>query len=279
MAQSTQVSDDDLRRYREDGYLLVRGLYDPDEIGILRETAEKSPALQSHVMALNDANGGVSKLTSWWIAGADLFGAFSRSPRIVDRVERLMGFGVYHYHSKVMLKEPKVGGAWSWHQDYGYWYNAGYLYPHMMSCLVAMDGARRDNGCLELLRGSHKMGRIEHVLTGDQAGADRTRVGWALEAFERVHAELEPGDALFFDSLTLHASAQNKSLRPRWSLICCYTATHNTPRNEPNHPGYRPLVRAPDDAIKAWRDRPFEKDPQFHHMGEVRDIYTNTKGR
>ena len=27
---------------------------------------------------------------------------------------------VCHYHFKLMKKEPKVGGAWEWHQDYGY---------------------------------------------------------------------------------------------------------------------------------------------------------------
>ena len=36
---------------------------------------------------------------------------------------------MYHYHSKLMLKEPEVGGAWVWHQDYGYWYQNGCLYP------------------------------------------------------------------------------------------------------------------------------------------------------
>ena len=28
-----------------------------------------------------------------------------------------------------MQKEPKVGGAWEWHQDYGYWYKNEFLFP------------------------------------------------------------------------------------------------------------------------------------------------------
>jgi hypothetical protein len=31
-----------------------------------------------------------------------------------------------------MQKEPRVGGAWEWHQDYGYWYKNGFLYPEDM---------------------------------------------------------------------------------------------------------------------------------------------------
>ena len=44
-------------------------------------------------------------------------------------MELLLCDEVYHYHHKMVLKEPKVGGAWAWHQDYGYWYDNGCLFP------------------------------------------------------------------------------------------------------------------------------------------------------
>ena len=65
----------------------------------------------------------------------------------------VLGGEVYHYHSKLMLKEPFVGGAWEWHQDYGYWYQNGCLFPWMASCLIALDPATRANGCLQVLKG------------------------------------------------------------------------------------------------------------------------------
>ena len=52
------------------------------------------------------------------------------APRVVDRIEGFLGGEIYHYNSKMMLKEPRVGGAWEWHQDYGYWYQTGCLYPY-----------------------------------------------------------------------------------------------------------------------------------------------------
>ncbi len=33
----------------------------------------------------------------------------------------LGGHEIYHYHSKLMMKDPLTGGAFRWHQDYGYW--------------------------------------------------------------------------------------------------------------------------------------------------------------
>jgi len=44
----------------------------------------------------------------------------------------LLGEEVYHYHSKMMLKEPQVGGAWEWHQDYGYWYKNQFMFPNQL---------------------------------------------------------------------------------------------------------------------------------------------------
>ena len=97
-------------------------------------------------------------------------------------MERLLGGEVYHYHHKLILKEPLTGGAWEWHQDYGYWYNNGCLFPLLASCLIAIDRATGENGCLEVLQGSHLIGRIDHGKVGDQTGADLERVEAALRA-------------------------------------------------------------------------------------------------
>ncbi len=50
--------------------------------------------------------------------------------RIVDGVDPAARCDtlVCHFHSKLMQKEPRVGGAWEWHQDYGYWYKNEFLF-------------------------------------------------------------------------------------------------------------------------------------------------------
>ena len=84
----------------------------------------------------------------------------------------------------------------------------------MGSAFIAVDRATRENGCLQVVRGSHSLGRIDHVLTGEQAGADMERVREVLKRQELVHVEMEPGDVLFFHCNTLHRSDQNKSENP-----------------------------------------------------------------
>jgi len=164
-------------------------------------------------------------------------------------VEQLLGEEVYHYHSKMILKDARVGGAWAWHQDYGYWYQNGLLFPKLCSVMVAVDRANRENGCLEVLKGSHLMGRVNHGLSGDQAGADMERVDAALQVMERVYCEMDPGDTLFFHPNTLHCSAANSSEHPRWSLICCYNAASNNPYKPSHHPAYTKLYKVDDSEI------------------------------
>jgi len=157
---------------------------------------------------------------------------------------------VYHYHSKLSFKEPKVGGAFAWHQDYGYWYQNGCLFPHMASCFIALDPCNKDNGCLQILKGSHHLGRVEHLLTGGQTGADLERVNEITKVLPLEYVIQEPGDALFFHCNILHRSDQNHSENPRLSLICSYNAARNNPYKAHHHPCYTPLHKIQDKEIK-----------------------------
>jgi ectoine hydroxylase-related dioxygenase (phytanoyl-CoA dioxygenase family) len=64
-----------------------------------------------------------------------------------------LGGEVDHCRSKMILKESKLGGAWQWDQDYRHSYQNGCLSPDMASCLIALDPATKENGCLQVLRG------------------------------------------------------------------------------------------------------------------------------
>lgn len=229
--------------FDQDGYLVVRGLFDPEETAGLLRHAKSDQQLADEAYVRRDSQGGNTRLALRNDLQADSpYAAVARSRRIVETMQRLLGDEVYHYHHKMMLKEPRVGGAWEWHQDYGYWYNFGCLFPDMGSCLIAVDRATRENGCLQVLAGSQRLGRIDHGKTGDQVGADLQRVEAALERFPLIYCEMEPGDAIFFHANLLHRSDQNTSANPRWSLICCYNTKHNDPiiRNG-RHPNYAPL--------------------------------------
>jgi ectoine hydroxylase len=258
-----QIGPHELDKFERDGYVFVPGMLSPYETTALLETARADHYMLNSAIDVDDAAGRKTRLSLWNHPGDDIYGMVGRAARIVDRMELFLGGEVYHYHSKMMLKEPRVGGAWEWHQDYGYWYQNGCLYPYMASCLIALDRASRENGCLQILKGSHHLGRIEHGTFGGQTGADPERVRAATERLELVYCEMEPGTALFFHANLLHASAANTSERPRWSMICCYNAARNDPYKDSHHPRYTPLSKVPDGAILAAGNRASSPTQQF----------------
>jgi hypothetical protein len=245
-----QLTDEQNTAFQRDGYILVPALFDSEEVDLLSKIARADEELAKSAVGRKDAQGGTTTLSLSNEVGEGIYGAIVRSQRMTDTLEQLLGDEVYHYHHKMNMKAPFVGGAWEWHQDYGYWYDNGCLTPDMASVMIAVDAATKENGCMQVIRGSHHMGRIDHGKTGDQTGADMERVNAALERMELVYVEMNPGDALFFHSNLLHRSDQNNSPNPRWVLICCYNTKGNDPYKQSKHPGYTPLEKWPDERVK-----------------------------
>ncbi len=231
MSANRVLSAAQLKEYHRDGFLLLADYFTSADMDALEEVAHADHALTAGARDHTDQEGRVSRLSLHYELPDSAYGAYARHKDVVEPVEQLLGREVYHYHHKMMMKEPLVGGAWEWHQDFGYWYSS-FLFPDMGSCMIAVDRAHRENGCLQVLAGSHRMGRLTHGKVGDQTGIDPERVAVVEEQFERVYCEMSPGTVLFFHSNLLHRSDANQSPDSRWALICCYTAIDNTPFHE-----------------------------------------------
>ena len=238
--------------YLRDGYLIIPEFFNKEEISRLYRIALEDTAVSKNSIDLNDQEGKKTKLALWFTPGDDIYGLLTRSERIIDAVNKLMNgtSAVCHFHSKLMQKEPKVGGAWEWHQDYGYWYKNEFLFPEqLISVMVAITEATKENGCLQVIKGSHMMGRVEHGLVGEQTGASQRYVDLALATMELVYVELKPGDGLFFHSNLLHRSAANLSDKSRWSIISVYNRLSNVPYNEKSTSCLVPVDTVPDDSL------------------------------
>lgn len=252
-----------LEAYQRDGYVILREFFSPEEVSLLLETYKKDKLIKDSAISVDDNSGMNTKLTLWYKSGDDIYGAFSRSERVVDGLEMIFGSKPALYHTKFMQKEPKVGGAWEWHQDYGYWYDNGFLLPEMLSVMVAVTKANKENGCLQVLRGSHKIGRINHSSTGKQVGADMRRVNAAKENMELAYVELEPGDTLFFHGNLLHKSDRNTSDRARFSLISAYNLASNKSFMEEPEASHTPIIKVSNDMILKSGMQAIKKSADF----------------
>lgn len=86
---------------------------------------------------------------------------------------------------------------------------------------LAIDAATHENGCLQVVPGSHKMD-VEFV--------DGGRISPAWEArHEWVSVPLEPGDVLFFGSHLAHRSEPNNTNKSRSSLYATFYFSSDGP--------------------------------------------------
>ena len=253
---TTTLTPQQIASFHKDGYVIVKNFLAPKAVEKLYSTAIGDNAMENNAINVTDQNGKNSKLSLWFTPGNDVFGYLTRSERIVNSIAALLDSDapVCHFHSKLMQKEPKVGGAWEWHQDYGYWYKNQFMFPdQLISVMVALTPANKQNGCLQVIKGSHKLGRINHGFAGEQVGADMVMVNNALKTMDLVYVEIEPGDALFFHSNILHRSEANLSDHPRWSIISCYASQSNLAYNEVSTSWKTPIELVPDNAITDWK--------------------------
>ena len=223
--------------FSNDGYVLKKNLFSEDEINKLKKFIESSSDKKNDARETRSSTGKLS-ITLWDHPSDDLFGKFSTNERIVKPMEEYLGDEVYHYHSKIIWKKPGDGG-FDWHQDYGYWYHNACLYPDMGSCFIMLDRATKENGCLKVLKGSHKVGRIGHgVSDTPEQTADMERIAELEKRHESVYITAEPGDVLFFHANLLHSSDENKSNDSRRTLIVCFNTKSNNPYKDSSHASY-----------------------------------------
>ncbi|WP_017258763.1 phytanoyl-CoA dioxygenase family protein [Pedobacter arcticus] len=258
-----KLSKADKDLFDKDGYVLIKGMLKSQEVKKLYDIAIHDEVISHKSFDRGDANGLRTKLALWYSLGDDAYSLLARSERIVAGVELLLAGKPAHFHSKLMQKEPKVGGAWEWHQDYGYWYRDGFLYPQMLSVLTALSPSTKENGCLQVLKGSHLLGRIEHGFSGEQVGANQERIDVLMEQLELVYVEMEAGDTLFFHSNTLHRSDANLSDAPRWSLISAYNLISNKPYKG-NYPSATEAIdMVNDDVLMQSNSEGIQEDANF----------------
>lgn len=244
-----------VKSYQKDGYVIIKNFCSKAEVDKLYSVALQDDAMSKNALDLNDQSGKKTRLSLWFKPGNDVFGYLSRSEKMANSVAELLAGDtpVCHYHTKLMQKEPKVGGAWEWHQDYGYWYKNQFMFPdQLISVMVALTPANKENGCLQVIRGSHKLGRVNHGFAGEQIGADSVMVDNALKTMELVYCEIEAGDAIFFHSNLMHRSEANLAEYPRWSIISCYSLQSNLAYNETSTSWKTPIDIVPDNAVLEW---------------------------
>ena len=154
---------------------------------------------------------------------------------ILDLVEKLIGPEIlFHPQYNIQAKMPfERGSQIPWHQDLWFLDREAETTP-MVNLWIPLVNTTLDNGCLELIQGSHAQGLKHHQTL---AGYPEDHIGIShndLPAGERITCPFEKGGVLFFQHKTIHRSRPNLTDSIRWSGDLRYSdARRPTGRNVP----------------------------------------------
>jgi ectoine hydroxylase-related dioxygenase (phytanoyl-CoA dioxygenase family) len=259
------------QQFWDKGYLVVRNVFSTEEMQVVKDVI-LNHAYMNEVSANLKQKIETGKRPSFesifvWndTARDDVFAKVTRRAAIFDRLEHFFRDRIYVYHNKITLKYPGVVG-FRYHQDYAYWYDMGCLYPDMATVLIAVDPASRKNGCLKMLTGSHKLGRINHVFDDgvSDSGVNPERLALLEDRLEEEYVELASGDIVLFHANTLHGSDDNLSEDSRIALLGCYNTKHNNPYKSTNgHPYYQDQQKITDKITPQDADKLPDFDMNF----------------
>lgn len=245
-----RLSEDQLLRYREDGYLFLPQALSAAEIRYLQQRtvtacAEDTPrrVLEKDGVTVRSVYGSHQVDTS--------FAALVRDARLLPPAEQLLDSAVYVHQFKINSKLAFNGDVWAWHQDYIFWQKEdGIPAPQMVTAAIYLDEVNEFNGPLVLIPGSHRRGVIdvaplqaqpahyEHSpdwisnLTADiKYSVPREVVAELAAGRALVAPKGPPGSVLFFHPNIVHGSASNISPFDRIVVLVTYNAVNNTPRH------------------------------------------------
>ena len=250
-----------VEKFHHDGFLIVRDLLPPEALQPLVEELERkvdeaaNEAVSRGILAASDTypeaafdtrlalvsnvcddrdwlwqqvhskrhkTAGMFNLRTW--------------PALLDVAESLIGAEILAHPQCVLRgKLPNhEAGVVPWHQD------LAYLIPEeagetlVVNFWIPLVKATADNGCLQVLRGSHREGLLPH----DSRQASYHGVAEPdLPEGDVVTCELDEGDVVLTMERLVHRSIPNRSTTVRWSVDSRYSQL-GLPTGRPHSPGF-----------------------------------------
>jgi ectoine hydroxylase-related dioxygenase (phytanoyl-CoA dioxygenase family) len=274
------LSEDEIRRYWEDGFIAVENVLTEAEITELRrvtdEFVEKSRRVTEHtdVFDLEPGHTPERPRLRRLKAPASQHPVYDRAMRhdgILDRVAQLIGNSIRTNGDKLNMKSPGYGSPVEWHQDFAF-------YPHtnddLLAVGIALDDMTLDNGCLLFIPGSHRGPILDHHQNGVFVGAVTDP---RFDGSGAVPVTVKSGGITIHHCRAVHGSASNTSGKPRRLLLFQYCAGDAWPLSGvPNWDAFNRLLLRGEPTFEPRLERIQLRVPLPHgeRVGSIYEIQT-----
>ncbi|MBI4551437.1 MAG: phytanoyl-CoA dioxygenase family protein [Candidatus Latescibacteria bacterium] len=233
-----RLTDEQIERYRTNGFLVIEQCLDTDELEEWRRCTDEAVAqrLGGSIHFLTnqmDPDNFYAQVFTQCLRLADTHEGMHKlifDPRLGRMGATLTGIdGIRVWHDQALIKPPH-GNPTAWHLDDPYW---SFDSPNAISVWVALDDATLANGCLWYLPGTHKTARYENVGIGPNLG-DLFKVYPDWRTLEPVPCPCPAGSIVWHNGLTAHAAGANMTTKSRRAMTCAFMpdgATFNGKKN------------------------------------------------
>lgn len=270
----TPMSAEQREQFDRDGYLIIRGVLTPDEVGHYTAAVDRVYAEQSAAGNLGP-NGSLHQLSA--VTSCPEVAGLMTHPGAFPLVWSVLGWNVHVYHSHLDV-HPRAMRAnspwWHWHQDGGRQNRELETDPRpRLSVKLAFwlsDVSQGGRGNLTVVPGSHK--------TNWLPGPPRRDVPWPAPA-GAIQVRVHPGDVVFFDRRIWHARTDNASAIVRKVAFFGYTYRWITVRDDvadlPHRPWWPQLDAVQQQLLDGAGDG--TGDHRWGHHPETTPLYQALK--
>lgn len=196
----------DLRsQFEEQGYVIRKGLFDPEEAAALIDDIKAAETIDG----VSGLNKGAMTFYSGVVFKSKRLQEVVSQPKVIDFLKQVIGPGFWVRWDQAVAKGPG-SGTFPWHQDNSY--NA--LRDQHYQFWIALTKSYPDNGGLWFVPGSHKQ-----VLPHKEVDNHMVYQGSPKNP---IFIEAEPGDCVLFSSYGLHKTNPNITQDTRWAYVIEY---------------------------------------------------------
>ncbi len=240
-----------IEQYRDQGFAVVRGVFEPSEMQELQAAFDRVYALgMEHGRSFRDGNslfkisddrnlGPIMRIMQWPSYFNAVLNRFRLDPRMLEIVRPLIGDNLKQIINQMHWKPPGADMVeFGYHQDIrSRRPRSAYRNPadSYVQTGIAVDPHRRQNGAMTLIAASHKLGELQlapDVTIMDTGMNDEHLNPFGLDPAQEIDLDLDPGDVALWHVFTIHGSGPNVSSIDRRLYINGYVSADNCDRGE-----------------------------------------------
>jgi phytanoyl-CoA hydroxylase len=235
---NTVLTETQIKKYREDGYVKCEQFLDAGEVAELKSAVLEAVRMQDgNKPTPNSAaeqpegyyNRVFTQRINLWRINPTVK-RYMLNPDLGKMICRLAGVPGYRiWHDQTLIKEP-FGNPTAFHLDDPYW---SFSSRDAISIWIALEDATLENGCMWFQPGSQKLARFDNAGIGENMSA-LFKIYPEMAKIDPVPVPMKAGDCSFHNGILSHGAGPNMTRKRRIAMTAGYMPEGSTFNGQPN---------------------------------------------